>query len=299
MDFNQVRYFVALADTLNFTRASERCFVSQSALTQAIKRLESELGGDLISRDGRNTELTELGKSIRGHFEHIAQTRDLVKSTAKTVLSGEMAELNIGIMCTIGPRILANLMETFQLEHPSITLILHDVSGELVPNMLMSGALDGVFCARHSQRHPKLDYIELFEENMVVAFPEGHAFSQVDVVSLKDVAQQRYLDRLHCEFRSEYLDFCKANNLEFRAVFSSEREDWIQSMVKDGMGVSLMPQYSVLHPGLHHRAIKDPSLQRTVEFAYMANGDISPAMNLLLEDSRNFDWKEQTSSIFA
>ena len=95
MDFNQVRYFLALADTLNFTHAAELCYVSQPALTQAIKRLEGELGGQLIYRTGRKTELTELGKRTLDQFKQIDNARHIVKATAKAVLSGEVAELNI------------------------------------------------------------------------------------------------------------------------------------------------------------------------------------------------------------
>ena len=82
MDFNQVRYFLAVSDTLNFTRAAELCHVSQPAPTQAIKRLEAELGGELIHRDGRYTELTALGKTLRGHFQQIDRTRQLVRAQA-------------------------------------------------------------------------------------------------------------------------------------------------------------------------------------------------------------------------
>ncbi len=223
MDFNQVRYFLALADTLNFTRAAEQCYVSQPALTQAIKRLETELGGDLIRRDGRYTELTQLGKSLRGHFEQIDRTRHLVQSTAKAVTSGEVAELNIGLMCTIGPRVLAGMLDTFQMEHPMVAMVLHDVTPDAIPELLLSGALDGVFCACHGPPHSQLRYIDLFEEDMVVVFPSGHAFSEREAVPLREIAEQRYVDRLHCEFRHEFLAFVEEQELELDIVFQSER----------------------------------------------------------------------------
>ena len=104
MDFSQVRYFLALADTLNFTRAAELSNVTQPTLTQAIKRLEDELGGPLIHREGKFTRLTKLGHALRSHFEKIEETRSALKESARTVTSGEVSELNIGLMCTIGPR---------------------------------------------------------------------------------------------------------------------------------------------------------------------------------------------------
>ena len=135
MDFNQIRYFLALANTLNFTRAAEQCYVTQPALTQAIKRLETELGGELISRHGREMELTELGKSLRNHFEQIDRTRHMVRSTAKAVINGEISELNIGIMCTVGPHKISGLLDEFQMNHPMVTLILHDVVPSSIPEI--------------------------------------------------------------------------------------------------------------------------------------------------------------------
>lgn len=294
MDFNQVRYFLALADTLNFTRAAEQCYVSQPSLTQAIKRLENELGGKLIHRDGRYTELTELGKSLRGHFEQIDRTRHLVRSTAKAVTSGEIAELDIGVMCTIGPRVLPRLLETFRKRHPMTSIVLHDVLPTAIPDLLLTGTLDGVFCARHGPPHPLLHSVSLFEETMVIAFPDNHEFSQRDYVSLNDITKQDYIDRLHCEFREEVNESFNQQNLQLEVVFRSEREDWIQSLVRDGMGVTCIPRYSLLQPELDHRPIIDPVLVRTVEFTIAKNANRSPALNMLMEEMTNYDWPKDS-----
>lgn len=291
MDFNQVRYFLALANTLNFTRAAEQCYVSQPALTQAIKRLETELGGELIHRDGRYTELTELGKSLRIHFEQIDRTRHLVRTTAKAVTSGEVAELNIGLMCTIGPRMLAGMLDAFQMEHPMVSLVLHDVTPASISDLLLSGMLDGIFCARHGPPHPQLRYVDLFEEAMVVAFPPGHAFAEMDTVPLRAVAKQHYIDRLHCEFRHEFLEFCEDEKLELDVVFRSQREDWIQSLIRDGVGVSVIPRFSLLWPELDYRPITDPALSRKVEFAVVDQPEVTAALNTLIEQARLHDWQ--------
>ena len=290
MDFNQVRYFLALADTLNFTRAAERCYVSQPSLTQAIKRLEVELGGELIHRDGKDTELTELGKSIRAHFEKIDRTRHLVRSTAKAVTSGEIAELNIGVMCTIGPRVLGKMLDDFRMKHPSVSITLHDVIPPSIPDLLLSGALDGAFFARHGPPHPQLHNVHLFDEAMVIAFPENHEFSQKDSIPLNDITKQHYVDRLHCEFREEVNESFAEQNLELEVVFRSEREDWIQSFVRDGVGVTCLPKYSLLRPELDHRPIIDPPLSRKVELAVIDEAETLPALNILIEYVKKHDW---------
>lgn len=290
MDFNQVRYFLALSDTLNFTRAAERCHISQPALTQAIKRMENELGGDLILRDGRHTELTELGKSLRTYFEQIDQARQMLRSTAIAVTSGEVAELNIGVMCTLGPRILANFLNQFQLQHPKITLILHDVVLQSIPDLLLSGAIDGAFCSRHEMSHAALRYVHLYEEDMVVAFAEGHEFNNLDTVPLKDISKHRYVDRLHCEFRQDFLDYFRKEGLDLDVVFRSQREDWIQSMIREDVGVCVLPEYSLLKPELPHRKVIEPSISRVVEFAIADNARSTASLELLMNHIGNFDW---------
>lgn len=290
MDFNQVRYFLALADTLNFTRAAEQCYVSQPALTQAIKRLEDELGGELISRDGRETALTALGKSLRGHFEAIDRTRHLVRSTAKAVTTGEVAELNIGIMCTVGPRLIAPMLDDFQQHHPMASLLLHDVAPEAIPEMLLSGALDAVFCARGEVADNRLRYLDLYQEAIVVAFPKGHPFAKKAAVSMDDIAGERYLDRLHCEFRDGYLDYCEQHELKTNVVLRSQREDWVQSLIRDGAGVSVVPRYSLLEPELDFRPVDAPGMQRQVELAIVEQTPLLGALQLFSEHAKTFSW---------
>ncbi len=290
MDFNQVRYFLALADTLNFTRAAERCYVTQPALTQGIKRLEDELGGILIRRDGRYTELTDLGRALRSHFEQINRTRHLVRMTAKAVISGDIAELNIGVMCTIGPRVLAGMLDAFQMTHPMMSIVLHDVAPPAIENLLLTGGLDAVFCARHGPTQTRLRCVELFEEPMVVAFPAGHKFSDYDGVTLMDIVKQRYVERLHCEFREETHELTREHDLDLDVVFRSEREDWIQSLIRDGVGVSIIPKYSLLQPELEHRPIVDPPLSRMVELAIVNDAVVPQALERLIEAAAAYDW---------
>ncbi len=290
MDFNQVRYFLALADTLNFTRAAERCFVSQPALTQSIKRLEDELGGELVCRDGRYTELTELGRSMRSHFEQINRTRLLVKKTAKSIVSDDIAELNVGLMCTIGPRLLAGMLNDLQMNHPMISIILHDVTPTAFPDLLLTGSLDAVFCARHGPEHARLRHIHLFNEPMVAAFPKNHALAAFDEVPLDEVLKHPYIERLHCEFRQETYEFSKERDLEMNIIFSSEREDWIQSLIHDGAGVSVIPRYSLLQPELNYRPIVNPVPTRSVELAIVDSKEVSPALDRLITESVAYMW---------
>lgn len=293
MDVNQIRYFLALAETLNFTRAAEQCFVSQPALTQAIKRLEEELGGDLIHREGRDTRLTELGRLLYGHFEQIERTRQTVKETARAYVEGEVQELHVGLMCTIGPRIIGRFLNDFQNRYPHILLLLHDVPYCDIPELLRSGALDGAFGASHNQTYDDaLNATSLFDEPMVVAFHQQHRFCDYEAVPLIDIAQENYIDRLHCEFRDDFLKFCDDHSIEAKVIFRSQREDWIQGFIREGVGVSVLPEYSLLQPALDYRRISEPPLSREVALLVADRGNHSECLNALIEMAADYNWQE-------
>ncbi|MEM7468356.1 MAG: LysR family transcriptional regulator [Pseudomonadota bacterium] len=288
MDLRQIKYFLAVAETFNFTRAAEQCFVSQPALTQAIKKLEDELGGPLIHRDGRNTRLTELGRSLRAHFEKIQHTRDAITNIANEISRGERIELNIGLMCTIGPQCLSPLFDAFQANNRQISRVLHDVVYDAIPNLILSGALDGAFVARHEVRHDRLEYHRLYGEEMVVAFPKNHHFESMTAVPLEEVAKERYIDRLHCEFRDEFFDFSKGKDLNPQVAFCSEREDWIQHMIATEMGVSVLPRYSLVNENISFRPVTSPPMAREVELCVAASDVHSQALQNLVTFSREF-----------
>ena len=107
MDLNQVTYFLNLAQSLNFTEAARQSGVSQPSLTRAIQRLEDELGGPLLYRDGKDTRLTALGRDVQVEFMRIQSSLDAVAEIAETSVIGRRRRLTIGIATTIAPATMA------------------------------------------------------------------------------------------------------------------------------------------------------------------------------------------------
>lgn len=103
MEIQQVRYFVTLCKTLNFTRAAEQCNVTQPSLTRAIQALEAEFGGPLLHRERSKTHLTDLGQIVRPYLEGLLDQASAVKARAKAFTQLKDVSLSVGLMCTIGP----------------------------------------------------------------------------------------------------------------------------------------------------------------------------------------------------
>ena len=142
MEMQQVRYFLALARTLNFTRAAELANVSQPALTRAIQQLEHELGGPLFHRERQNTHLSELGRMMLPYLEQIQTQAEAARLRAQAVRNAERVTLKIGVMCTIGPAMISDLIVTFRASHPDVKLEVTDRSASQLLDMLSRGDLE-------------------------------------------------------------------------------------------------------------------------------------------------------------
>ena len=142
MEMQQVRYFVALAATLNFTRAAEQCNVTQPVLTRAIKALEAEFGGDLIRREGRATHLTELGQQMLPLLRQCHDSALSAKAVARSVSSGEKSSLSIGLSRTVDLNLIQGPLREVFRAMPNVRLNLRRGTGEELVEQLKSGAIE-------------------------------------------------------------------------------------------------------------------------------------------------------------
>jgi len=293
MELHQIRYFLAAAETLNFTRAAERCNVSQPALTRAIQKLEEELGGPLFRRERNYTHLTDLGNLMRDHLSKVDAGAEGAVTAARGLLSLDKAPLNVGIMCTIGPSHAAHFFSQFQAAHPGIELCLHDVTPDVMTDGLMEGNLDCALLGLPVSLHDRFDTERLHKERMVAIFPPGHRFATMDAVPLKELGGERYLDRLNCEFRDMFFEILEERGIKITVPYRSEREDWIQNMVAQGMGVCLVPEYSVTVEGLQFRPVVEPDLVRQVEVVTVAGRQRSPALQVFFQEAIDYPWRDR------
>src|SRR5436305_9189307 len=142
MDMHHIRYFLAVCETLNFTRAAEKCNVTQPALSRAIQQLEEEVGGLVFRRERNLTHLTDLGILLRPRLQQIIDGMDDVKSDIRKFLTLEDANVTLGIMCTIGPRRFTGLLTEFRARYPGVTLKLIEGIPERLIEQLEAGDLD-------------------------------------------------------------------------------------------------------------------------------------------------------------
>jgi LysR family transcriptional regulator, hydrogen peroxide-inducible genes activator len=297
MEMHQIRYFLAVCDTLNFTRAAEQCNVTQPALTRAIQKLEEELGGLLFRRERHLTHLTDLGRLIRPQLEQVWKQAETAKTTAGSFLKLEDAALNVGLMCTIGPLRAIAFLNTFRTDHPGIEITLLEGVPDELAELLAEGSLDVAVMAQPGTLDERCDVYPLYRERFVIAFPPGHRFEAQNAIRFKDITGESYLRRINCEYRDHLGAIGRELGVELRMAYRSEREDWIQTMVMAGMGICFMPEYSAVVPGLQTRRVVDPEVVREVSLVTVAGRRFSPAVATFVRAIKAYPWPSADDDI--
>ena len=172
---HQIRYFLAVCETLNFTRAAEACNVSQPSLTRAIKGLEDELGGPLFRRERNNTHLTGLGEMMRPHLTQVLIETDAAKERARSFARLGHVELKLGMMCTIGPRRFCPSCRLSASAIPRSGWWCRTARAQL-EEKLAKGELDVAVYGQPEGIDDRFHARRLYDERFVIGVGPGHAF---------------------------------------------------------------------------------------------------------------------------
>jgi LysR family transcriptional regulator, hydrogen peroxide-inducible genes activator len=294
MEMHQIRYFLAVADELNFTRAAEKCHVAQPSLTRAIKLLEEELGGALFHRERANTHLSELGRMVMPHLMQVWSQTQATKNLADRFKKLTRTKLRLGVMCTVAPDQLVDLFVGLQTRHPDIELEIVDSSAKELHGRLLTGDLEvALYCAMGVLDDERTHILPLFREQMMIVLNREHILASQNAVRVKDLDGQNYLNRVNCEFIGHLGPQMEEQGVSSKTVYRSERDDWILAMVAAGLGYGFMPESSTAHPGVVTRPLIEPEFWREVNLVTVRGRPHSPAVGALVKEVMQAKWLGQ------
>ncbi len=282
MDINQITYFLHLAETLNFTQAARQSGVTQPSLTKSIRKLEEELGGPLLYRDGKDSRLTALGREIRMEFMRIDTSLVSVRELAENSVRGRKRVLSFGVAPTIAPNAFAPFIQHILDQLPTIEVNVHTLMADEGPAEVLSGKYDACILPKAPKENFKLAVQPLFKERYLLAFADGHPLAVHDVVPAERMAREPYMDRLSCEFHSQITAHFMDRDILMYPRFSSEREDWVQRVVAQGKAACIMPERSCTVAGIDARPVAGMDITREVVLvAVSGNGTPSELRQIL------------------
>jgi DNA-binding transcriptional LysR family regulator len=290
VEVHHIRYFLAVCETLNFTRAAEKCNVTQPALSRAIQQLEEEVGGLLFRRERNLTHLTDLGLLLKPRLQQIVEGLTEAKRDARRFLTLEKANLTLGIMCTVGPCRFTGLLAEFGRRYSGISVRLVEGVPKDLAQRIETGELDLAIMANPDGFAERLEAHLLYRERFVIAFPEGHRFAAMNGIPMRAIHGENYLRRINCEYRDHLSEIAERCEADAPLAFASEREDWIQNMVAGGLGICIIPEFSAVIQGIETRPLVDPDVWREVNLVWMSGRRHSPAVAAFIKLARAHPW---------
>ena len=296
MEMQQVRYFLAVARTLNFTRAAEECNVTQPALTRAIKQLEDELGGELIRREGRNSHLTDLGNRMQPLLQQCYDSAISAKSLATKLKKGEVASLAIAVSWTLDIDLLLGPLRELVKSFPGLQLRLRRGDAAAIAAMLKNGDVE-LAVGGALDEWDRLDSWPMFTESFGVLVGASHKLAEGDMPEL-DVAlvrEERLLsfalygeDDLAAQMRSEW-------GLGDDRILEVHCSRDLERLVAEGFGVAILPANAIRNRNVRHLACAGIATERTVAVYSVAGRQRSKEANALLNLLRATDWDSRLS----
>jgi LysR family hydrogen peroxide-inducible transcriptional activator len=249
MNLRDLGYLVAVADERHFGRAAEASFVSQPTLSTQIKKLEAELGVELIERNPGQVMLTPAGEQVVERARTILREVENIRGIARRAQDPESATLRVGLFPTIAPYLLPHVVPQLHRRFPNLELLLVEEKTEVVLQQLRDGRLDAVVVALPvPDEHLHQEY--LFTEDFVLAVPATHPLAETDgPVDLSVIATEPVLllEEGHC-LRDQALAVCRLAGASERGGFRATSLETLRQMVAAGVGVTLLPQLAVVPP---------------------------------------------------
>jgi DNA-binding transcriptional LysR family regulator len=292
MELFQVRYFLALAKTLNFTRAAEACNISQPALTRAIQKLEEELGGPLIYRERSLTQLTELGRAMLPHLETAYGAAEAATRQAAAFKQRDFSPLRLGLGMTISAQMLRPALRELEDRVKGFELSIAEGGSADLCGKLLDGELDTAVIVEPDKLPERLNRWPLFEDRYVVLCRTEHRLAALGEIPVAALADECVLERASrgCDFEQALDRLCTAAGVKPKMRHTGSSDDHIQEMVRAGLGIAISAAHQPIACDLVARPFADATATRRIILVAVAGRQHGPALALFVKLMRARDW---------
>ncbi len=245
MNLRELEYLLAVDEERHFHRAADRCFVSQPTLSGQLKKLEQELGVQLVERNNRQVRMTEAGRAVSDQARRVLNEAQAIQSIARTFHDPMQGELQLGLIPTVAPYLLPVIMPLFKKQYPSLKLWLHEQQTAVLLDKLRTAQLDLLILALPVETN-EFAQQDLFNEVFWLAVPRQAPLAKKTNLRLADLQDQEMLllEEGHC-LRGQALEVCFSAGAHENAGFRATSLETLRHMVGEGMGMTLIPDLAV------------------------------------------------------
>lgn len=279
MHFQQLAYFVAVAEARHFTRAAEEVHVSQPSLSQQIKALENELGAELFSRARGNIALTDAGEALLPLARRILADADTARHEVQELVQLRRGRIRLGATPSVCTGLLPDVLRAFHGAHPGIQLLIEEGGSHDLVRQLARGALDlALLVLPLPAGSPALTTVELLHEDLVVVSsasrPAPGRKGSVHVADLEN--EPLVMFRHGYDLRELTVAACRAEGFEPSFTVEGGEMDAVLGFVRAGLGIAVVPRMVAVRAGqdLRTTPLASPGLRRTIALAHRS--DVEP-----------------------
>lgn len=293
MNLRDLEYLVALDEHRHFGRAAAACFASQPTLSTQVRKLEAELGVQLIERGARQVLFTTAGDEVVRRARHILAEAEDIRDISRQLNNPSTGTLRLGVFPTVGPYLLPHAVPQLGDSFPELEVLLTEAKSLELCEQLRNGTLDAAVLAR-PVHEDWLAEEPLFREDFVLAAPVGHPLAQTAPLTSTELQGEHLLllDDGHC-LRDQALEFCQRSGVGERDGFRATSLETLRHMVAAGVGITLLPELAVAPPVIDNprvalRRFADPAPHRDLALFWRKTSvyrELMPRIAEVLRDS--------------
>jgi DNA-binding transcriptional LysR family regulator len=299
MEMHQARYFVALCETLNFTRAAERCNVTQPSLTRAIKLLEEELGGPLFNRERNQTHLTELGRMMAPHLREVIEQARTARARASSFFALKTARLKLGVARGVSFQLLDDTLRRFVTSYPDTEIALHDDRLVELREALRRGDFEVVVLPQRTHDLDDLHYYPMGQDRLHAIMPERHALAAAETVPVTRLAELPLVCGDGCPFWEATERWLRDAGLPVTPKAIATRAEWLYELVGAGVGIGVAAPQGDVPAGLVSRPVDGAALAHDINLTTKRGRLYSPPVKAFVELALKPKAKPQPASTAA
>jgi DNA-binding transcriptional LysR family regulator len=291
MEMHQIRYFLAVARTLNFTRAAEECNVAQPSLTRAIRQLEGELGGDLFRRERPHAQLTELGNRMLPLLRQCYESALSARALAQAIKKGEVGSLRLAISSSIDPALVTPHVVELGKLFTGLDLKLLRGNGSEVLEYLKRGDVELGLAGPIGEEWDRLDGWPLLTERFQLALAAAHSLAKAVPIEIDALRQERMMLRTYCETTQTLLELLQVHDFDVTHFHEVSAEADLISLLEAGFGVAFLPPSTQSPPTMVRTTVSGIEIDRTIYLYGVAGRQRTPVASALMKMLRACDWE--------
>ncbi|MGG2055120.1 LysR family transcriptional regulator [Lysinibacillus pakistanensis] len=291
MDLKQLQYFIAVTEQMNFSKAAEKLHISQPSLSNAIKKLEQEIGSPLLKRNTRNLQLTEAGELLYERAKVILKNMEVLKIEMDEVIVHGTSEVTIGVMESIKhwlPKVIAN----YKRDYPQMMIHLVDILGSKRVKKSLKSYKTHVIITNQRMDDDELEVQSLYEERLVAVLPLNHPLAEKDRLTFADLCNEPFIISTEgFQTRLDILSAFEQANVKMNIQYEIERFETAVSLVRENLGITILPENYLQGPTaktIVQKEIDGPNLRRNVYLVSLKNRHLPLAIRHLLANIVQF-----------